>query len=176
MQDSRFKSFTESVEIIGKLGRQLANLQADVIGIEGLRVDDNGDAEALVKVSDSDSLNIGLRLPPSAMLTVKRQEILRATNALKAEFNEILDHAETLSERCKPSPVTQVARAPVDIGADVFERMTRDLKDEIEGTTQHGPEEEDRVPTHVSSLRPRIGPLRLRDTLFNRRPHIAAAE
>jgi hypothetical protein len=176
MQDSRFKSFTESVDIIGKLGRQLASLQADVIAIEGLRVDENGDAEALVKVSDSDSLNIGLRLPPSAMLTVKRQEILRAMNALKAEFNEILDHAETLSERCKPSPVTQVASAPLNVDADVLERMTRDLKEEIEGATQHGPDGADRETTHPSSLRPRIGPPPLRDTLFNRRPRIAAAE
>jgi hypothetical protein len=172
MQDEDFKTFTDSFENIGKLGRQLAALQADVIAIEGLRVDDNGDAEAVVKASDSGSSNIGLRLPPSAMLTVKRQEILRAMNALKAAFNEILDHAETLSERCRAVPVAQVDRPP-NVDADVLERMARDMQGEIKESAQPGSDEAENAPTHTQPPRARIGPPRLRDSLFNKRPQAA---
>ena len=172
MQDDNqveaFKTFTDSVEIIGKLGQQLADLQADVAAIEGLRVDDNGDAEAVVKVDVSDSVKIGLRLSPSAMLLVKRQELVRATNALKAKFNEILEHAETLIERCKPGPLTQLAAAPA-IDRDVLERMTRDI--EVASS-----DAADSEPPLAQSLRPRVGPPRVRDALLNRHPGIAAAE
>jgi len=174
-QDEALKTFTDSVAIISKLGQQLVSLQADVAAIEGLRVDENGDAEAIVKVDVSDSLKIGLRLSPSAMLLVKRQEILRANNALKAKFNEILDHAETLLERCKPAPPTHRVEAPAT-DRDVLERMTRDMKDEVEAATQTGPNALDSEPALAPPPRPRIGPARLRDTLLNRRPVEAAAE
>jgi hypothetical protein len=171
MQDEDLKTFTDSFENIGKLGRQLAALQADVIAIEGLRVDDNGDAEAVVKASDSGSSNIGLRLPPSAMLTVKRKEILRAMNALKAAFNEILDHAETLSERCRAAPVAHNGRLP-NVDADVLDSMASDMKSEIKEASHVGSDAEN-APTHTQPPQARIGPPRLRDSLFNKRPQAA---
>jgi hypothetical protein len=172
MQDEDLKTFTHSFENIGKLGRQIAALQADVVAIEGLRVDDNGDAEAVVKASDSGSSNIGLRLPPSAMLTVKRQEILRAMNALKAAFDEILDHAETLSERCRAAPVAHDGR-PSNVDASVLERVARDMESEIKEASQVRSAEAENAPTHTQPPRARIGPPRLRDSLFNKRPQAA---
>jgi hypothetical protein len=173
-RDEAFKTFTDSVEIIGKLGQRLAGLQADVAAIEGLPVDDNGDAEAIIKVDASESQKIELRLSPSAMLLVKRQEIVRTTDALKAKFNEILGHAETLLERCRPAPLTQLVEAPA-ADRDVLEQMTRDLKQEVDAATQAGPNTADET-TLVPSQRPRVGPPRLRDTLLKRHPVVATAE
>jgi hypothetical protein len=175
-QDESFKTFADSAEIIGKLGQQLAALQADVAAIETLRVDENGDAEAVVKVDISGSLHIGLRLSPSTMLSVKRAEIVRATNALRAKFGEILDHAEALCERCKPGPATQLAAMPIAVDVDVVERMTRDMREVIESTAERSPEAADRDPTLTPPPRLRLGPPRLRDALLNRRPAMVAAE
>src|SRR5262245_311186 len=99
----RFKSFTDSVRIVTELGRQIGILKADIDTIQHLPVDANGDAEAVFNVPNSHSLHT-LRMPPSAMLAAKRGEIVRATEALRSELSEILDHAEVLSERCKPQP------------------------------------------------------------------------
>jgi hypothetical protein len=175
-QDEGFKAFTESVEIIGKLGQQLAALQADVAAIERLRVDENGDAEALVKVDVSGSFHIGLRLSPSTMLSVKRAEVVRATSALKAKFGEILDHAEALCERCKPGSTAQLATRPMTADVDVLERMTRDMKEEIGATAERNPDVADRDSPLAPPSRFRLGPPRLRDSLLSRRPTIAAAE
>jgi hypothetical protein len=175
-QEEGLKTFTDSLEIIGKLGRQLAALQADVAAIEKLRLDENGNAEAMVKVDISGSRHIALRLSPSAMLSVKREEIARATGALKAKFGEILDHAEALCERCKPVQPTRIAATPMVVDADVLERMTRDMKDEIEAAAERSPEAVEHDPILAPPPRFRLRPPRLRDTLLNRRPVIEAAE
>ena len=181
MQDApesdRFKNFTDSVANISKLGQRLAALQEDVAAIEALPVDDNGDAEATVRVGKAgSSANIGLRLPPSAMLLVKREEVSRAIEELKSEFNEILDHAGELATRCKPEPAAPTVGPRISADVDVLERMEREMK-ELELV---GPPLDDAPPRQGAKAqppnppqRPRIGPPRLRD-VFNRRPQVAA--
>jgi hypothetical protein len=175
MQDApdndRFKTFTDSVANISKLGQRLAALQADVAAIEALPVDDNGDAEATVSAGKPGSSQIGLRLPPAAMLLVKREEVTRAIEELKSEFNEILDHAGELASRCKPEPVPAVAAPRMVADVDVLERMEREMK-ELEMTAASPPR-----GTHAQpplAPRPRIAQPRLRDIVFNRRSAVAA--
>lgn len=156
----RFKTFTDFVGSISKLGQRLATLEAEVVAIELLPVDRNGDAEALVNVGKSASLHIGLRLPPRAMLLAKSEEVSRAIETLKSDFNEILDHAAELAARCKPAPNTPVATPHLAID---LERMEREIK-EME-ITRSGPPR-----AHLSQvaeplappLRPRIASPRLR--------------
>jgi hypothetical protein len=180
MQDApesdRFKNFTDSVANISKLGQRLAALQEDVVAIEALPVDDNGDAEATVSVGKAGSpANIGLRLPPSAMLLVKREEVTRAIEELKSEFNEILDHAGELASRCKPEPAAPTVGPRISADVDVLERMEREMKElELVGPLGDAPPRQSAngQPPHPPQ-RPRIGPPRLRD-VFNRRPQVAA--
>ncbi len=179
MQDasdnSRFKTFADSVSIISKLGQRLAGLQNDVAAIESLPVDANGDAEASVSIGTTGAARVELRLPPSAMLLVKREEVSRAIDELKSEFNEILDHASELALRCKPEPVAPMApRIAADV--DVLERMEREMKElERAAGPQRGsyPSLATETPPPPPS-RVRGGSPRLRDMVFNRRPAVAA--
>jgi hypothetical protein len=107
-----FKTFAESVRSISKLGKRLAALQADVVAIRGLPVDERGGAEVDVSVGKSVSLHTGLRLRPAVMLGAKRKEILRITESLKSEFSEILDHAMELAARCERAAPTAAGAAP----------------------------------------------------------------
>jgi hypothetical protein len=161
MQDAdrgdRFKTFTDSVRIIGNLGELLATLQGDVVAIEGLPVDGNGNAEAIVNVEDSPSLHI-VRIPPSVLLLSKSGEVARAILALKTEFIEILKHAEVLEARCKsqPSPEPVAPRGELDL--ELLERMTREMQEEIKAVpprpqTSYTP---DRNGPLTPRLRPRI--------------------
>jgi hypothetical protein len=131
----RSKTFTDSVRTIGKLGQRLVALDADVVAIEGLPVDDNGDAEAIVNATQSRSLHV-LRIPPAAMLLAKRGEVVRVITALKAEFSEILDHAEALTARCRPQLPAELAAPRRAIDAFVLERMTPDAHEEAKVVPQ----------------------------------------
>ena len=178
MQDasdnSRFKTFADSVGNISRLGQRLAALQNDVVAIEALPVDANGDAEASVSVGTTAS-RVELRLPPSAMLLVKREEVSRAIDELKSEFNEILDHATELASRCKPEPVAPATpRIAADV--DVLERMEREMKELERAAGPHRgsyPSLATETPPPPPS-RPRAGSPRLRDMVFNRRSAVAA--
>jgi hypothetical protein len=160
MQDAdrggRFKTFTDSFRIIGKLGQQLAILRADVDAIESLPVDDYGNAEATINVNNSRSLHM-LRIPPSAMLLAKRGEVARAMDALKAEFSEILDHAEVLQRRCKPHLPAELAEPRKVTDLHTLDWMARDMQHEIEAVPpQH-------QPSHIAKRnRPLAPPLRSR--------------
>jgi hypothetical protein len=130
----RFKTFTDSVRVIAQLGRQIGILKADVFTIQRLPVDAYGDAEAVFNVPNSHSSHT-LRMPPSAMLVAKRGEIVRATEALRAELSEILDHAEVLSERCKPRPHSEPAGPRKATDHYVFDRVERDIREVIKAVS-----------------------------------------
>jgi hypothetical protein len=131
----RFKTFNDSVRVIGKLGQRLVALQADVVAIKGLPVDDNGDAEAIVNATQSRSLHV-LRIPPAAMLLAKRGEVVRVITALRAEFSEIMDHAEVLTARCKPQLPAELAAPRRAIDLFVLERMSPDAHEEAKMAPQ----------------------------------------
>jgi hypothetical protein len=168
---NRFKTFADSIEIIGKLGQRLNVLQADVVAIENLQVDDNGDAEAVVSANTPTSSQIGLRLPPSAMLLAKSEEIARVVTSLKAEFGKILHHADQLTARCKLPPLESPPPQPNSIDLNVLEQMTHDMQREI---NQAPPSPLSDAPDQKTSVkpqsRPRIGPPRLRDAFHQRHP------
>jgi hypothetical protein len=154
----RLKTFTESVGNIGQLGKRIGILKADVDAIQCLPVDAYGDAEAVITVGNSGSLHM-LRMPPSAMLVLKRGEIVRAIEALRAEFREILDQAEVLSDRCKPRPPSEPAGPRRASDRDVFDRVAHDIKEVIKASSpQHQPRQivELNRP-HAPPVRPRIG-------------------
>jgi hypothetical protein len=179
MQDNErgIKTFAESAETIGKLGQRLAILQADVAAIEELRVDENGDAEAVVSVNTSTSLQIGLRLPRSAMLLVKSEEIARVITSLKAEFSEILGQADQLTARCKSQSVASPPPARDSIDLNVLEQMTHDMQREI---NQAPPSPLSDAPDQTTPLktpsRPKIGPPRLNDVFRERHLADSAAD
>jgi hypothetical protein len=168
-----FKTFADSVEVIGKLGQQLAALQADVAAIEKLRVDENGDAEAVVKVDVPGASQIDLRLTPSTMLSVKREEIVRATNALKAACAEILDRAQSLCERCRSVPARHAA-PPMADNSDAAEDTTRDVE-QAASAAQRSSETTDQ-DAELPERAPRVEPPRFRDMLLNRHLVKDAAE
>ena len=156
-RDDRFKTFTDSVRAIVQLGRQIGILKADVDAIQRLPVDAYGDAEAVINVPNSPLPHM-LRMPPSAMLVAKCGEIVRATESLRAEFSEILDHAEVLSERCKPRPHTEPAGPRKATDHYVFDRVEHDIKEVIKGVSpphQRGQLAELNRP-QAPPLRPRI--------------------
>ena len=153
----RFKTFTDSVRTIAQLGQQLGILKAEIDAIERLPVDANGDVEAVINVHSSPSLH-KLRLPPPAILVAKRGEIVRATEALRAEFNELLDHAEVLSERCKPRPYSEPAGPRKASDRYVFDRVERDIREVIKAVSpqQQRTQLVELNRPHAPPLRPRI--------------------
>jgi hypothetical protein len=166
MQDAdrgdRFKTFTDSVRIIGNLGELLATLQADVLAIEGLPVDGNGNAEAIVNVENSASLHM-VRIPPSVLLLSKSGEVARAILALKTEFIEILKHAEVLEERCKPQRPAEPVAPRGELDLELLERMTRAMQEEINAAPRqpHASNTPDRNGRLTPRLRPRVAQPRL---------------
>ncbi len=117
------KTFADSIANICRLGQRLAAIQTNVVAIEALPVDDNGEAEALVSVGVS-SLRIGIPLPRAEMLLAKRKEVCLAIEALESEFNEFLKHAAELTSRCELATGRRVAtpRFAVDL-----KRMEREI-------------------------------------------------
>jgi hypothetical protein len=102
--NDNFKTFAGSVWNIRRLGERLAVVQADVVAIKSLSVDEQGDADAVITVGKSVSLLTGLRLRPAVMLEAKHSEICRTTESLKSEFDEIIGHAMELVARCEQTP------------------------------------------------------------------------
>lgn len=100
--NDNFKTFASSVWNIRRLGERLAVVQADVVAIKSLSVDEQGDADAVITVGKSVSLLTGLRLRPAVML--EDSEICRTTESLKSEFDEIIGHAMELVARCEQAP------------------------------------------------------------------------
>ena len=161
MQDDdrghHFKTIADSVQIIGTLGQQLAALQADVVTIEGLPVDSNGNAEAIINVTSSPSLHM-LRIPPQAMLMAKGGEIARLITALRTEFSEFLDQGEVLLERCKPHRPAALAPPPRAFHAP--DRMLPNPQQKTDVPPSEPGHVPDRNGQPVSPLRPRIFPMR----------------
>jgi hypothetical protein len=124
-----FKTFAESVRNISKLGKRLAALQAEVVAIRGLPVDERGGAEVDVSVGKSVSLHTGLRLRPAVMLGAKRKEIFRITESLKSEFSEILGHATELAARCEQAPTAAGAAPHLAVA---LKHMEGEINDMIE--------------------------------------------
>ncbi len=147
------KTFADYVATIRELAERLAALEADVAAIEILPLDDNGDAEVLVSVAKSLSLHIGLRVSPTAMLVTKHEDVFRIVEALKSEFNQILDHGVSLVARCN-----RRATAPV-VGrhfADDLKRMEQDINEMIKTSGLQLAPLSDVPGPFAPPLRPRI--------------------
>ena len=146
------KAFADSVRSIRELGQRLATLQADVVAIERLPVDDKGNADALVSVGKSVSLHTGLRLPLAAILLAKHLEVCRTLEALKSEFNEILDHATELVARCEGEPAPTAAVATPYLAA----QLEREVKEMIAMSGQPRAHLSEVAEPLAPPLRPRI--------------------